>query len=260
MRIVAGSFKVENRKDKSMWPKQIPVLSKNQQRIQDDWQQYWLDYSAKKYSGLIDFGHKYVVKHSPKEFIRTLDVGAGLGEHLHYECLNRKQTLGYHALEYRSGIAKILCKHWPGIKVIVGDCQCRLPFQSGFFDRILAIHVAEHLNNLPAFFKEVVRLVNPKSGKFLVVLPSEGGWAYNLARQLTSKRLFQKRYGIPYEPLIRSEHINTLPEIMDEIKKYFIIEHCQWWPVRIPFWKVNFCLGLCLRPKKDRLVVGERHR
>ena len=57
---------------------------------------------------------------------------------------------------------------------MVSDCQQRMDFPDGFFDRYLAIHVLEHLPNLPGAVREAWRLLNKERGRMLVVIPTEG--------------------------------------------------------------------------------------
>ena len=76
------------------------------------------------------------------------------------------------------------------IHVIQGDCQQELGFPDEFFERILAIHVLEHLPNLPATIAEAYR-VCAKDGVFSVVIPCEGGLAYGLARRLSAPAHFK---------------------------------------------------------------------
>ena len=55
----------------------------------------------------------------------------------------------YHAVELREELAQALADRQPGVKAIAANCQERLPYEDGFFDRVLAIHVLEHLPDLP---------------------------------------------------------------------------------------------------------------
>ena len=81
------------------WPKVLPPLATEQKRISDDFMKYWHEVLPKKYGVVDDFNHGYPVKHAPANFRTTLEIGAGLGEHLAYEKLTGEQEGGYVALE-----------------------------------------------------------------------------------------------------------------------------------------------------------------
>ena len=98
---------------------------------------------------------------------------------------NRKPA-SYYALELRANIASRLRECFPRIQILVGDRQERHEFLDGFFDRILAIHVLEHLPNLPAALREMHRLCDKQKGVFTVVIPCEGSLAYGLGRRISA--------------------------------------------------------------------------
>lgn len=216
--------------------------------------QHFHELNRNSFSAIVNFNHRYVIAHSPENFTSTLDVGAGLGEHLAYESLTAEQLDGYVALEFRQNMADEIRKKWPAVRVSNADCQRTLPFADGCFDRILAIHVLEHLSNLPSFLDEAHRLLNKNIGRFLVVIPCEGGLAYSLGRRLTSKRMFEKRYGQPYEPYIATEHVNNAAEVVREIDRLFVAETKTYYPLKVPSLHLNLCLGLTLRP----IATGRR--
>src|SRR5436190_35789 len=108
--------------------------------------------------------------------------GAGLGEHIIHEPLTEEQTRNYHTLELRENMSRAIKIRFPKVQAVTGDCQQRLDqFEAGYFDRILAVHVLEHLPNLPAAIRECYRLCNKEKGVFSVVIPCEGSPAYTLA-------------------------------------------------------------------------------
>lgn len=230
------------------WPKQVPPLTDEQTRISDDWMRYFHEVNRERFSGVVNFNHRYVVKHSPANCVSTLDVGAGLGEHLSYERPSARQLAAYVALEFRPEMANEIRKKWPTVSVCGWDCQQPMPFADGQFDRIIAIHVLEHLPNLPAFLGEAKRLLSKAVGRLLVVIPCEGGLGYSLGRQVTSKRMFERRYGLPYAPFIAAEHVNSAAEIVEEIKRSFAIEDTEYYPLGVPLIHLNLCIGLTLRP------------
>jgi SAM-dependent methyltransferase len=231
----------------SKWPKELPILTEKQQYISDDFMAYWHEILPKRYRLIELFNHNYPVKNSNTSFLKTLEIGAGLGEHLEYEKLLSSQLKNYTALELRPNLAKQIKASYPEIEIIVGDCQINIPKPQHYYDRVLAIHVLEHLPNLPAAIKEIHRVCNP-NGQFLVVIPCEGGIVYSLARKVSAKRIFEKRYNQSYDWFISREHINKPNEIIEELLKYFSITHRAYFPFLIPSINLNLCIGLTLKP------------
>jgi ubiquinone/menaquinone biosynthesis C-methylase UbiE len=231
------------------WPKALPELTPEQERISDDFMHYWHEILPKRYGVVDDFNHRYVVRHAPKQFLRTLEIGAGLGEHLSYEDLSPSQKSNYTALELRPNMAAKINKRFPEIQTYIGDCQKRLEFSDEYFDRILAIHVLEHLPNLPAAVAEMYRLCNKKYGVFSVVIPCEGSLAYSLARRISAQRIFEKRYKQSYRWLIEREHLNKPDEIISELQKWFTIQNRSFFPLALPLVFCNLCIGITLSPR-----------
>lgn len=242
----------------SVWPKIIPPLTPKQKAISDDFMQYWHEVLPKRY-GIVDaFNHGYPVRHSPQKFLRTLEIGAGLGTHLEYERLTPEQECNYTALELRENMAAKIRERYPKVQAIVGDCQARLPFADGHFDRVLAVHVLEHLPDLPAALRELHRVCHPGHGVFSVVIPCEGGLAYGLARKISAQRLFEKRYNQSYDWFIQREHINRPHEILSELAAHFETVHRAWFPLLMPSVALNLCIGLTLRPKPAGVETRNR--
>jgi len=234
---------MENKKPK--WPKKLLVLTEEEKHIQDDFMKYWHEISPKKYSIFERFNHTYPAK-NPISKGRVLEIGAGLGEHIYYENLS---NIEYYVLELRPEMADEIKKRFPAVNVIVGDCQERMKFPENFFDRVIAIHVLEHLPNLPVALKEVCRILKP-NGEFRVVLPCEGGFAHLLARRISAKRIFEKRYGVNYDKFIKTEHINNAFEILEEQPKYFNRVTSSYFPLKIPAITLNLAIGMVLKPRK----------
>jgi ubiquinone/menaquinone biosynthesis C-methylase UbiE len=232
------------------WPKKIPILTEEQKKISDDWMKYWLEILPKNFGIVAKFGHEYPVKNAPKTFISTLEIGCGDGEHLYYEKLTKAQQKEYIGIDIRKNILSVFKKNHPKIKVFLSDCQKKQEFSDGKFDRVLAIHVLEHLPNLPEAIKELYRVCNKKTGVFSVVLPCEGGWFYSLMRKISSERIFKKRYKMPYKWHIESEHLSDLDEVVIELKKYFDIKSADYFPFKLRFFHINLLVGYTLTPKK----------
>jgi SAM-dependent methyltransferase len=234
------------------WPKKFPPLTSEQTDINDDFMKHWHEIlsNQSRYDLIEKFNHGYPIKHAPQNFITTLEIGAGMGEHLNYENLSPHQKKHYVALELRDNMAAHIKSHFSDITTHVGDCQKRLEFSDNHFDRILAIHVLEHLPNLPAAVKEMHRLCHKQQGIFSIVIPCEGGLMYSLARKISAQRIFEKRYNRPYQWFIEREHVNKPHEILEEISPYFTISQKSYFPFIIPSINLNLCIGMTLRPRE----------
>jgi SAM-dependent methyltransferase len=233
----------------SKWPKKFAPLTPDQARISDDFMKYWHEVLPRRYGLVDEFNHNYVVKSSPKDFVRTLEIGSGTGEHLKYERLSDIQRKNYVAVDIRENMVAESRKLFPDIQAVVGDCQDRMNFDDGYFDRILAIHVLEHLPNLPAAINEIYRLCDKQRGVLSIVIPCEGSLAYSLARKISAQRVFENRYNQSYDWFISREHINLPDEIFDEINRYFTLKSSTYFPLPIKRQFCNLCIGATFTPK-----------
>jgi len=242
----------------SKWPKTPPPLTSEQQTAHDSFMKQWHEILPRRYALVERFNHLFPVHNSHPGFHRTIEVGAGLGEHLRYERLSPEQESTYNVVELRSNMAEHLHATHPHISVTVGDCQSCLPFPDGHFDRYVAVHVFEHLPNLPACVREAWRLLDKRRGQLLIVIPCEGGLAYYLARRISAQRNFERTYGMPYRPYVEHEHLNRPHEILAELDSHFSIETRRFFPLPfLPMVSVNLCLGLALLPRlQPRLSNG----
>jgi SAM-dependent methyltransferase len=241
---------------RNKWPKILPPLNLEQKRISDDYVAYWHTVLPSRYSIIDKFNHTYPVQYAPAGFFRTLEIGAGLGEHLKYESLTPEQRKNYFCLDLRPNMVEVIHQTFPDVRAIVHDCQQPLTmFADGYFDRVLAIHVLEHLPNLPAAIREVYRLMDKKKGVFSVVMPCEGGLAYSMARRISAQRIFERRYKQPYKWFIEREHINIANEILEELYPYFEIVHRRFFPFPfIPMQTLNLVIGITLSPRPASLL------
>jgi ubiquinone/menaquinone biosynthesis C-methylase UbiE len=240
---------IQERVYQSNFPKVLPPLTDEQQKISDDFIKHWHEVLPARFGIINKFNHQYVVKNAPKKFLKTIEVGAGDGEHLKYEKLSASQIKNYYSIDIRQNMISALQEKFPEVNSFVADCQTKLAFEDNYFDRVLAIHVLEHLPNLPEAIKEVYRICNKKTGIFSVVIPCEGSLAYSLARKISAQRIFEKRYKQSYKWLIEREHLNIPSEIFEELKKYFHILKSTYFPIPIQVEMCNLCIGLTLKPK-----------
>jgi phosphatidylethanolamine/phosphatidyl-N-methylethanolamine N-methyltransferase len=219
------------------------------ERAREEWMKIWLEQYMTKptYVNLLErFNHGYPLK-SAKDGARTLEIGAGVGAHLGWENLGNQD---YYCNELRPELCEQLVAKYPRAHAVLGDCQKGLDFPDNHFDRVIAVHVLEHLLDLPRALLEIARILKP-SGRFSVVIPCEGGKAYDVARFFSAKRLFEKRFPIRYEDYIRTEHVNQAYEVLEELDASFRVEHRSFYPLAVPIIDANLLIGLTLAPKKE---------
>lgn len=229
---------------KTSWPKTVPQLTADQERIRDDFMRHWHEVLPNRYSVIERFNHGYAVRSGMAKG-KTLEIGAGLGEHLAFE---PHQDEDYWAVELREEMAEAIKRKYPLVHTIVGDCQQRLPVEDASFDRALAIHVLEHLPDLPSAVAELRRVLKD-DGRLVAVIPCEGGLAYGLARRISAQRIFERRYKVSYDWFIKSEHINVPAEIVAELTEHFEIIERRYFPLRVPVTTANLAIGLTMRPR-----------
>ena len=225
----------------SKWPKKIPEFTEDQLRIRDEWMKYWHENLPNKYGLIERFNHGFPVKQMLKLVrVTTLEIGAGLGGHIAYENLDSQD---YSVLELRDNMADVLKERYPMIEVHVGDIQKKTHFSDSQFDRVIAVHVLEHLPDLPSALREISRIMND-NGQLTIVIPCEGGLAFSFARYISSNRMFRKKFNMEYDWLIKSEHVNEPHEIIEEAEKYFVVTKKEFFPLAVPFVFCNLCIGL----------------
>lgn len=204
----------------------------------------WHQTLPRKYGLIERFNQGWLPTLPLKPRGKTLEVGAGLGAHLAFADLKSQD---YFCLEMREEFCRRLRRMLPKRRVVRGDIQRRQAWPDKSFDRVLAIHVLEHLLDLPRALAEISRLLKPE-GVFDLVAPCEGSLAYGLARKISAERLFRREFKMDYTPIIRQEHVSTLPEILDELKAFFRVEKRRFFPLPwMPLQACNLVVGMRLR-------------
>ena len=225
------------------WPKVAPPLSDHERVIPDDWMHYWhKQVLPHRYGAIEKFNHSYPLRHLPDQpHFRTIEVGPGVGGQLELEDLSRQE---YHCIELRENMSAELKRRFPTVTVTTASCQERTRYDDGYFDRAVAVHVLEHLPDLPRAISELHRLLRV-GGILSMVIPCDPGIAWEFARQTSSARIFRRRYNMPYMWLMRREHINSPAEIISILKSGFDEIDRTYFPLDlIPVNTANLCLGI----------------
>ena len=213
------------------WPKQRPELSQEQRRIMRAWYDYWLPLLNQRFGMVGKFNHNFALRSSNRG-LKTLEIGVGEGRHAELEA-----SENYYGIELTPGFMQYRTR------MVAADAEKGIPFQSNSFDRVLAIHVLEHLANLPAALEEVNRVLRP-GGVFSVVIPCEGGIGYSIGRNLSVRPVFEKKFGKNYDWMIAYDHINAAHEVLAELRARFLVTRTTYFPLRVPVVDANLCIGL----------------
>ena len=231
------------------FPKHIAKLNSEDQKMHDDFMKVWLNElkTKKKFNLIENFNHNYSAKShilsNFKKDISTLELGCGIGNHIDYENLKFQN---YHVVDIRANVLSEVKKKNKNVKILNSDIQKKMPFNDNFFDRINAIHILEHLPDLPSCIDEIYRLIK-KEGIFQVVIPCDPGFFYQICRNISAKRIFEKRYKKNYDDFIKREHINAPQEIIGIIEEKFMRIDRKFFPFKIPFIDINLCIGLTFK-------------
>jgi len=223
----------------TQWPKVPPPLNEAQLVARERFMALWHEILPVRFGWIEAFNQGYPASLPLRAGSKTLEVGAGIGAHAEFENLELQE---YHVMDVREEFCDRLSKRLPGQFVHCGDIQQRTGFPDATFDRIVAIHVLEHLCDLPKAVAEIGRILKP-DGVFDVVLPCEGGFVYSLARAVSAKRVFERTFHMAYEPIIRNEHVSTLPEIKSVLLESFAAVQGRRFPFPMLPETLNLCVG-----------------
>lgn len=238
---------------KTQWPKSPAPLSAEQVAAREAFGRQWFEALPTRYAAFERFNNCALpALPSDRSHWRTLEIGAGIGGHLPFEDLTRQE---YHCLDIRPEFCEALRRNPQVAGVHREDVEAGTSFADGFFDRIIAIHVLEHLRNLPLAVNEMSRVLRD-DGYLDVVLPCEGGLAYHLARRISTKRMFEKQFGMSYDPIIASEHVSTLSEVLEALRPAFAASFVRRFPFNVPIDAANLVIALRMRKRSPTAGAG----
>ncbi len=217
------------------WPKSVQPLSKEDEQVLDQWRRYWHTELSTKI-GVFDYYTAAFLKALDRRggvYANCLEIGPGITGAS--KLMDAARTA---AIEIDPFFASKLAEAMPSCNVMVGDIQGKIPEladKTNLFDRVVALHVLEHLRDLPAALAQIKRIMTA-DGVFDVMIPAEGGALYSLGRRATTARYFRRKFNRDFTQFIAQEHVNTAREILALLREEFFIE-----------WEAHYPLGAAPR-------------
>lgn len=188
-----------------------------------------------------DLGHKFVSDYTQQG--RTLEIGFGKGRQSRFY---KGEKSNYYPTEIdMTVIDENIWKSYEN--ACLADAR-KLPFENEFFDNIVSIYNLEHICELELVIQEFNRVIK-KNGKIIVALPCEDGLLYNIGREISTRRVYTKKYQINYDKIIATQHVHNLKFIKDLFDNEFINIKQRFYPLRIP--SINLNLIYCAVYRKN---------
>lgn len=192
-----------------------------------------------------NLGRRWVVANTPRG--RVLEIGAGVGKHAK---LNDSHDGQYFVSEFQAGhLGNPLWNDFRGRGV---QCDAsRLPFRAEWFDGIVSTYSLEHMRRLDDTLAEITRVLKPR-GRLVLALPCEGGFLWNIGREITTRRVFQKEFGLNYDKIIAFEHVHDLAAVRARLdaNKDLVLRSDRFYPAFLPQKDIN--LIACFSFEKRR--------
>ena len=174
-------------------------------------------------------------------FERVLEIGAGTGEHLPFV---RHRFSTYIMSDSNQKALDVAKRKLPGAKneqvLFEVEEGGGLSYPDDSFDRVVAVHVLEHINKPHLALKEWRRVVKP-GGMLSILIPTDPGVAWRIGRCLGPRRNAIAK-GIAYDYVMAREHVNPCNNLVALVRHYFSNAVEAWWPLRVPSMDLNlFC-------------------
>jgi phosphatidylethanolamine/phosphatidyl-N-methylethanolamine N-methyltransferase len=171
------------------------------------------------------------------QFTRVLEVGGNKGEHVPYV---RHSFDEYLLTDLRPPTVKDAVAADP--RVAVGECDVtKMPYEAASFDRVVSTCVLHHVDTPLGAASEIRRVLRP-GGVATILIPTDPGLAFRVAKALTSGRAAKKR-GIQqmYNVAWALDHRNHFRAIYTQLRYVFRNDDVvvDWFPFKVPSVDIN---------------------
>ena len=198
------------------------------------------NYSSPLQSAVMRASHRLTEKRFSERdhFSRVLEIGAGTGEHLAFVKHGFDQyvltDLDPKTLEVAGSKLK---QKYGGKLLLETQSGAGLSYADNSFDRLIATHVLEHINQPHLVLKEWSRVLK-NGGMLSILIPTDPGMAWRLGRHLGPRKNAMAQ-GIAYDYVMAREHVNACNNLIALIRHYFPERTEGWWPFPIPSIDLN---------------------
>lgn len=192
------------------------------------------NYASPLQSMVMRASHRLVEKQFDEtaRFDRVLEIGAGTGEHLPFV---RHQFEHYVLTDLDPKTLEVAKKKLAGVRegklsfeVQAGNT---LDYPDNAFDRVVAVHVLEHIYQPHLVIKELCRVLR-RGGVLSILIPTDPGFAWRLGRRLGPRKNALAQ-GIAYDYVMAREHVNSCNNLVAILRHYFPKATESWWPCPI---------------------------
>jgi ubiquinone/menaquinone biosynthesis C-methylase UbiE len=170
---------------------------------------------------------------------RVLEIGAGTGEHLPFVRHAFEEYTLSDSDPATLEVAKRKSESDSRAHKLKFDLQdgSTLSYEDASFDRVVAVHVLEHIYQPHLAIKEWRRVLK-RGGLLSILIPTDPGVAWRLGRHLGPRRNAIRR-GIAYDYVMAREHVNSCNNLIAILRHYFPTREEAWWPMPLPSIDLN---------------------
>lgn len=170
-------------------------------------------------------------------FPQVLEIGGNRGEHVPYV---RHRYDRYVLSDLTLPDLSHLQVPDPRVEAAVADVES-LPYDDAYFDRVISTCVLHHVSDPLVAFAQI-RRVTRSGGNVTVLLPTDPGICYRVAKTLTSGRAARRRGILPLYRLVDAlDHRNHFGSLVTQLRHVFRDDEIaiNWRPFRVPSWNLN---------------------
>jgi SAM-dependent methyltransferase len=185
----------------------------------------------------MDVIHKKIEKQNADMYYqRTLELGAGSGQHLNYVKHGYDE---YYLTDLKKPEIDKKFKNNTRIRIMAVNAE-NIPFPEAYFDRIVVTCLLHHVDQPEVALKEINRVLK-EDGSATIFLPCDPGLLLRLIRSMTSAKRAKKLGFQGYDLLNARDHRNHIGSLLKMIEFAFSKRKIQvrYAPFHIPTWNLN---------------------